>query len=564
MESAADSAEASAGPSRPKRARCDCPPPALIINLAHYLRHTGSEQQTIDFCQQYGLLPKTVNCPKCNNTLEKIHVRPAATVSPRKCTWFEATKIPLRKTLVLTYLWTRKTSYKDAVHETSGPEFGDKSTSTETVADLFSYCREVCAESLLEDRASDTVTLIGGPNLTVEIDEAKFGKRKFHFLFFFEGQWVLGGICRETRDCFLVPVQVQHRSADTLLALIQERVAPGSHIITDEWRAYSRLATVGYTHGTVNHSQNFVNPETGANTNLIENTWWCIKRSLPATHTRKEHFAAHLAEFIWRKKHQTRDCLFTAFLEDVVVPSNRRVVKGRSRSGVPEAFGSGNLTLVAGDGCSEEHDTRKTIVPSDCSLHADGQNPPSFLQIYFFDDQVARRKSIFDGLLHPVLLDIQESLKEHHKYAKEIRCAYEFAASQDLQDFSIIIKESARPAGTHPGRYNKPDFKEVAVLMPNEPAGHRDIVLRLRDNGLRRISELHKAYDSLQCSSQCRNPRQKPRPRTLHKCYFTHGARTLWCTESKRPMHEPFVKDTEMGTDSYPKYQRRDVQSGGN
>ncbi|GFS22302.1 DNA helicase [Elysia marginata] len=102
------------------------------------------------------------------------------------------------------------------------------------------------------------------------------------------------------------------------------------------------------------------------------------------------------------------------------------------------------------------------------SLHADGQNPPSFLQIYFLndDDQVARRKSFFDGLLHPVLLDIQESLKEHHKYAKEIRCAYEFAASQDLQDFSIIIKESARHAGTHPGRYNKPDFKEVAVRMP--------------------------------------------------------------------------------------------------
>ncbi|RUS90904.1 hypothetical protein EGW08_001301 [Elysia chlorotica] len=38
--------------------------------------------------------------------------------------------------------------------------------------------------------------------------------------------------------------------------------------------------------------------------------------------------------------------------------------------------------------------------------------------------------------LHPVLLDVQESLKEYHKYAKKIRCAYEFAASQDLHFFT--------------------------------------------------------------------------------------------------------------------------------
>ena len=34
---------------------------------------------------------------------------------------------------------------------------------------------------------------------------------------------------------------------------------------------------------------------------------------------------------------------------------------------------------------------------------------------------------------------------------------------------------------------------EVAVLMANDPVGHRDIVLMQRDNILRRISELHPA-----------------------------------------------------------------------
>ncbi|RUS84503.1 hypothetical protein EGW08_007742 [Elysia chlorotica] len=93
-------------------------------------------------------------------------------------------------------------------------------------------CREVCTEALLSSREEGTPTQIGGPNLTVEVDEAKFGKRKYHRGRVVEGQWVLGGICRETRDCFLVPVQ--DRGADTLLSIIRERVAPGTTVLTDE------------------------------------------------------------------------------------------------------------------------------------------------------------------------------------------------------------------------------------------------------------------------------------------------------------------------------------------
>ena len=54
---------------------------------------------------------------------------------------------------------------------------------------------------------------------------------------------------------------------------IQNYVAPGTTIITDKWKAYINLQNHGYVHLDVNHSQNFVDPESGAHTNRIEGTW---------------------------------------------------------------------------------------------------------------------------------------------------------------------------------------------------------------------------------------------------------------------------------------------------
>ena len=52
-------------------------------------------------------------------------------------------------------------------------------------------------------------------------------------------QWVFGGLCRETRACFMVAVE--DRTATTLLEVIREKIAPGSNIISDCWRAYNMV-----------------------------------------------------------------------------------------------------------------------------------------------------------------------------------------------------------------------------------------------------------------------------------------------------------------------------------
>ena len=111
---------------------------------------------------------------------------------------------------------------------------------------------------------------IGGPGTTVEIDESKFGKMKYHKGRFIEGQWIFGGICLETKACFIFPEE--RRVKDTLLPIIRAQILPGSHVISDMWKAYDCLEDKDYHHQTINHRQNSVDPDTRTHTHGIENT----------------------------------------------------------------------------------------------------------------------------------------------------------------------------------------------------------------------------------------------------------------------------------------------------
>lgn len=55
---------------------------------------------------------------------------------------------------------------------------------------------------------------------------------------------------------------VPDRSAQTLIPIIELYVSKDSSlVVSDQWRAYSSLASRGYQHKTVNHSLHFVEPE---------------------------------------------------------------------------------------------------------------------------------------------------------------------------------------------------------------------------------------------------------------------------------------------------------------
>ena len=126
-----------------------------------------------------------------------------------------------------------------------------------TAVDWYNFIRDICAQYFIDHPA-----ITGGPGVEVEIDESKFGKRKYNRGRQVEGQWVFGGTERITGECFLV--EVKHRDTATLLPLIQHHIRPGSTIHSDEWKAYSRItATTGMT---VNHSLHFADLATGVHT----------------------------------------------------------------------------------------------------------------------------------------------------------------------------------------------------------------------------------------------------------------------------------------------------------
>ena len=156
------------------------------INFFKLCKILADHDQCIQWCKENNLLASSVKCPRenCSNTLTWTRRTSSRDgyewrCSRRKCngmasmrqnSWFSGSRLSIEKVLALTYAWAHKFTTTQAVHETS---HDDESTSTETVIDWYNYCREVRAERIMNHHAGQ----IGGPGMTVEIGESKFGKR---------------------------------------------------------------------------------------------------------------------------------------------------------------------------------------------------------------------------------------------------------------------------------------------------------------------------------------------------------------------------------------------------
>lgn len=167
----------------------------------------------------------------------------------------------------------------------------------------FSYFRDVCSHDLVNNPIR-----IGGPGMVVELDESLFTKAKYHrsHALYAPQRWVFGMYDVARKIGFLV--FVDDRSAPTLLPLIQQHILPGTLIYSDRWKAYNDSihlpAVPPYTHDSVNHTENFVDPVTGACTNRVEAMWKRAKAKFKQMNgTTEAMVPGYLDEFIWRQVH---------------------------------------------------------------------------------------------------------------------------------------------------------------------------------------------------------------------------------------------------------------------
>ena len=113
--------------------------------------------------------------------------------------------------------------------------------------------------------------------------------------------WVLGMYDVDAKLGQLV--WIENRSHQAIIPKIEQYVAVGSEILTDELRTYQCLADRGYQHRTVNHSQEFVSAD-GTHTNHIEGYFSRMKKFLRRRNVLSpRNIPAYMDEFMWMDRH---------------------------------------------------------------------------------------------------------------------------------------------------------------------------------------------------------------------------------------------------------------------
>ena len=147
----------------------------------------------------------------------------------------------------------------------------------------------------------ETSPKIGGPGAVVEIDEAKFGKRKFNTGRLVDGVWVCGGIERHTDNCFLEICEGNRRNATVLGDLIRKHVHPGTTVITDKWKGYVNLSQ--HPSGRQPFRE-LCRSSDGSPYQHNRGKWTHAKQKTLRRGGRRtvDSFAMDLSEFMWRKQ----------------------------------------------------------------------------------------------------------------------------------------------------------------------------------------------------------------------------------------------------------------------
>lgn len=224
------------------------------LTLSQSIIKFSSISNCVEYLQLHGVLPLVVNCNTCGQpaTMSKDYtswrcqkttkVKLGHKLKISKCAFYQSIKTDTwlsnsNLTVIqicnfcVHYLLLNPPHQKFIAKEMT--------LTPHTVVDWSSFIREVLVYWCVQNSSE----LLGGPGTVVEVDETKFGRRKYHKGRLITGQWVFGGIQRDNKHLFMETVA--DRSKQTLLSIIKRRIAPGTTIISDCWKSYNCLQDEG-------------------------------------------------------------------------------------------------------------------------------------------------------------------------------------------------------------------------------------------------------------------------------------------------------------------------------
>jgi len=284
-----------------------------MLSSRDFVEQIRDDKAAVKFFQDRGVLRSTWACPSCGEGSVRLKTCKGERNYRFKCSkckcyrslfsgsWFHCMKLTCLQVVDMLFAWAGVSSSRTHVANEG------RVRSAEGATDWVRYIREVCATSI----ADDSDEQIDGEGCIVEIDETMVTRRKYNRGRLLQQIWVFGGVERVSGRCFFEVVA--DRTETTLLEIIKRRICAGTTVISDCHRSYANLSRHGFVHLTMNHSENFIDPETGAHTQTIESLWGALKRFLRSKGRNiGPHLEEYIAEFLYRRKHD--GCIFEAIV----------------------------------------------------------------------------------------------------------------------------------------------------------------------------------------------------------------------------------------------------------
>jgi len=292
--------------------RSPCP---IIWNSLNQTTNNPSKEESIQFLQEVGIIHQPRFCEEGHEKYE-MNLKLDENEDKWKCrktgcqiqkqlkrdTWLHGEQSSYSNVLRFIYYWSKEMATLTVCEK----ELGMKEMA---VVRWNNYITEVCATDVLA-----TSKRIGGCGMTIEIDEGLFVRRSRYSRSTAKDVYIYGGVCRETKDCFMV--EVKERNAETLQKAIEKWVKPGTTIVGDVLDEYSKRIKKEdrqkYKKLITNESYNFSISSAFIRRDLVvqsEGSWYSAKKKyipnlygMLKTTNRTYNTKQYFCQFMWRQK----------------------------------------------------------------------------------------------------------------------------------------------------------------------------------------------------------------------------------------------------------------------